>query len=111
MCALLGQPELAELQYGDLQEELAGELAAVFAARPLEEWLATFDGEEVCMGPVATRAEAAAEFGGPLGDRADVPLGQHTAAWRAELGFTPPEVRPSAAGSARRSVMRSGSPG
>ena len=69
MCALLGRPELAELQYGDLQEELAGELAAAFATRPLADWLALFDGEDVCVGPVATRAEAAAEFGSPLGER------------------------------------------
>ena len=88
VCALLGCPELAELQYGNLQEELAAELATAFAALPLTDWLATFDGEDVCVGPVATRAEAAAEFGGPLPD-GDAPLGQHTAAWRAELGLTP----------------------
>ena len=88
VCVLLGRPELAERQYGDLQEQLAGELAAAFAARPLDEWLARFEGEDVCVGPVATRAEAAAEFGSAPGRPADVPLGHHTAAWRAELGLT-----------------------
>ena len=90
VCALLGRPELAERQYGDLQEELAGELAAAFATRPLADWLATFDGEDVCVGPVATRVEAAAELGSPLREHVDVPLGQHTAAWRAALAVTPP---------------------
>jgi alpha-methylacyl-CoA racemase len=60
---LLGRPELAERQYAAEQEELAAELAAVFAARPLAVWLELFEGEDVCAGPVATLAEAAAEFG------------------------------------------------
>jgi alpha-methylacyl-CoA racemase len=60
---LLGRPELAERQYAAEQEELAAELAAIFAARPLTEWLELFEGEDVCAGPVATLAEAAAEFG------------------------------------------------
>jgi alpha-methylacyl-CoA racemase len=60
---LLGRPELAERQYAPEQEELAAELAAIFAARPLTEWLELFEGEDVCAGPVATLAEAAAEFG------------------------------------------------
>ena len=36
----------------------------VFATRPLAEWLELFDGEDVCVGPVATLAEGAAAFGG-----------------------------------------------
>jgi alpha-methylacyl-CoA racemase len=55
---LLGRPDLADRQYADDQEALTVELAAVFAARPLAEWLELFDGEDVCVGPVATRAEA-----------------------------------------------------
>jgi crotonobetainyl-CoA:carnitine CoA-transferase CaiB-like acyl-CoA transferase len=89
VCALLGRPELAELQYGDLQDELARELATAFATRSLADWLALCDGEDVCVGPVATRAEAAAELGSPRGEHLDIPLGQHTAAWRAELDVTP----------------------
>ena len=72
------------LQYGDTQEALATALATAFAERPLADWLGRSDGEDVCVGPVATRVEAAAEFGGPLSEN-DVRLGQHTAAWRAEL--------------------------
>jgi crotonobetainyl-CoA:carnitine CoA-transferase CaiB-like acyl-CoA transferase len=87
VCALLARPELAEKQYGEDQKALAGELATAFGARTLAAWLALFDGEDVCVGPVATRAEAAAAFGSPL-DGDDVPLGHHTAAWRAEIVST-----------------------
>jgi crotonobetainyl-CoA:carnitine CoA-transferase CaiB-like acyl-CoA transferase len=59
---LLGRPELAERQFDADQEALAAELAAIFAARPLAEWLAIVDGEDVCVGPVATIAEAAADL-------------------------------------------------
>jgi crotonobetainyl-CoA:carnitine CoA-transferase CaiB-like acyl-CoA transferase len=59
---LLGRPELAERQFDDDQEALAVELAAIFAARPLGEWLGIFDAEDVCVGPVATIAEAAADL-------------------------------------------------
>ena len=83
---LLGRPELAERQYDADQEALADELAAIFARRPLAEWLDLFDGEDVCAGPVATLAEAAAELGTPSAGVAPV-LGEHTDAWRAELGL------------------------
>lgn len=59
---LLGRPELAERQAGPDQEALAAELAAIFATRTLAEWLELCDGEDVCVGPVATIAEAAADF-------------------------------------------------
>src|SRR5947207_4125402 len=61
LAELLGQPELAERQYAAEQEELAAELAATFAQRPLAEWLHLVEGEDVCVGPVATLAEAAAD--------------------------------------------------
>ncbi len=48
------------------------------------EWLAHFGDEDVCVGPVWTREEAAAEFGS-LETPAEVPLGAHTEAWRREL--------------------------
>jgi alpha-methylacyl-CoA racemase len=87
LCELIGRPELAERQYAAEQEELAAELAAVFAQRPLAGWLELCDGEDVCVGPVATLAEAAADLGTarPPG-RAPAP-GEHTGAWRAELGL------------------------
>jgi len=85
VCDVLGQPELAERQYGPDQEGLATELAAAFAERPLAEWLERFEGLDACVGPVFTRAEAAAEFGAPPGPAADVALGAHTAAWAAAV--------------------------
>jgi crotonobetainyl-CoA:carnitine CoA-transferase CaiB-like acyl-CoA transferase len=60
---LLGRPELAERQFDADQETLAAELAAIFATRSLAEWLELFDAEDVCVGPVATLAEAAADLG------------------------------------------------
>jgi crotonobetainyl-CoA:carnitine CoA-transferase CaiB-like acyl-CoA transferase len=81
---LLGRPELAERQYDEDQASLRRELAGVFAQRELADWLAVFRGEDVCVGPVATRSEASA-FAPPARGSAPA-LGEHTAAWRAELG-------------------------
>jgi alpha-methylacyl-CoA racemase len=86
LCELVGRPELAERQYAADQESLAAELAAVFAQRPLAAWLDLFEGEDVCAGPVATLAEAAADLGAETPVRAPA-LGEHTASWRAELGL------------------------
>ena len=86
LCELLGRPELAERQYDDEQEAVADELAAVFRSRSLADWLALFEDEDACVGPVLTREEAATELG--LAPPADpVPLGAHTEHWRRELGF------------------------
>lgn len=63
LCELLGRPELAERQWDAEQEPLAGELAEVLAAKPLAAWLKLFDGEDVCVGPVATLEEAAIQLG------------------------------------------------
>ena len=60
---LLDRPELAERQFDADQETLARELALIVKARPLGEWLELFDAEDVCVGPVATIAEAAADLG------------------------------------------------
>ncbi len=81
LCELVGLPELIERAFeADLPE-----LAARLGERPLAEWLELFASEEVCAGPVATPAEAAPEFAAPAPGRASA-LGEHTAAWRAELG-------------------------
>jgi crotonobetainyl-CoA:carnitine CoA-transferase CaiB-like acyl-CoA transferase len=64
---LLGRPELAERQHDADQEALAAELAAIFATRPLTEWLELCEGEDVCVGPVATIAEAAEDLAAPPG--------------------------------------------
>jgi crotonobetainyl-CoA:carnitine CoA-transferase CaiB-like acyl-CoA transferase len=85
LCELVGRPELADRQYEEDQEGLAAELAAIFAGRTLSEWLEHFGDEDVCVGPVWTRAEAAGVFG--LGTQAEpARLGAHTEAWRRELG-------------------------
>jgi crotonobetainyl-CoA:carnitine CoA-transferase CaiB-like acyl-CoA transferase len=59
---LLGRPELAERQFDADQEALAVEFEAIFEARPLAEWLELFEAEDVCVGPVATLAEAASDL-------------------------------------------------
>ena len=85
LCELIERPELGDRHLvADAQEELAAELAAVFASRPLAAWLDLFDGEDVCVGPVATLAEAATGFGKPTA-LPSARVGQHTKAWRAEL--------------------------
>src|SRR6266511_3264153 len=86
LCELLERPELVELHFeADAQERLATELAELIASRPLDAWLQLFEGEDVAAGPVATLAEAAADFGlePPVGRPPR--LGEHTEAWRREL--------------------------
>jgi crotonobetainyl-CoA:carnitine CoA-transferase CaiB-like acyl-CoA transferase len=83
LCELVDRPELAERQYDDEQAPLTAELARVLATRSLAEWLDHFDGEDVCVGPVATYTEAAREYGAPV-DAAPA-LGEHTEQWRREL--------------------------
>jgi crotonobetainyl-CoA:carnitine CoA-transferase CaiB-like acyl-CoA transferase len=85
LCALLGRHELAARQFEPEQEALAAELAATFETRTLANWLDHFGDEDVCVGPVWSREEAAAAFGSGETPTA-VPLGAHTDAWRRELG-------------------------
>ena len=64
LCELLGLEELAQRQYEPgAQAEIAEALRERFAAKPLAAWLELFEREDVCVGPVATLEEAAAEFG------------------------------------------------
>jgi crotonobetainyl-CoA:carnitine CoA-transferase CaiB-like acyl-CoA transferase len=86
LCELLGQPQLAERQYDVDQTSLASELEAFFRRRSLEDWLRVFEREDVCVGPVATYAEAAEAFAADPPGRAPA-LGEHTAAWRRELAL------------------------
>ncbi len=86
LCRLVDRPELAARQYDEEQVGLKRELAEVFSTRPLNAWLAVFEGEDVCAGPVATRAEAAAAFGDEAGGHAAA-VGEHTGDWRRELGL------------------------
>lgn len=86
LCEVIGRPELAERHLEpDGQEALGAELAATFVTRSMDDWLQLFDGEDVCVGPVATLAEGAEAFG-PGAGPPSAPVGQHTAAWRTELG-------------------------
>jgi crotonobetainyl-CoA:carnitine CoA-transferase CaiB-like acyl-CoA transferase len=87
LCELLEQPELAPMQYDEDQPALKQQLADVFARRPLDDWLRLFDTEDVCVGPVATLAEAAADLGAPAHGVAPA-AGADTADWRRELGLT-----------------------
>jgi len=83
LCELVGRPELAARQYDTDQEPVRAALAAAFAQRQLGDWLSVFADEDVCVGPVATRAEAAEFAPVPLGVAA--PLGADTARWHLEL--------------------------
>ena len=56
---LVGLPHLGPRQW----EPRLPELEARIRERTLAEWLELFDGEDVCVGPVSTLAEAAEEFG------------------------------------------------
>jgi alpha-methylacyl-CoA racemase len=84
LCELVDLPELVGRQW----EPRLPELEQVLASRPLADWLELFDREDVCAGPVATLDDAAAEFssGEQLGTAPR--LGEHTQAWRAELGLS-----------------------
>lgn len=60
LCEIIGRLDLVERHY---DPSAAEELSAVFAGRSLREWLELFEHEDVCVGPVYTLDEAAAEFG------------------------------------------------
>jgi alpha-methylacyl-CoA racemase len=54
LCELLERPDLADKAY----EPRLPELEELFRARPLRAWLDLLEGEETCVGPVLTLAEA-----------------------------------------------------
>jgi alpha-methylacyl-CoA racemase len=63
LCELLGLEELVPRQFDPgAQDGIADAVGAAIAARPLNEWLELFEDEDVCVGPVATLQEGAAEF-------------------------------------------------
>ena len=75
---LVGRPDLL-----DRAADGHRELEALFASRPLAEWLELFEGEDVAAGPVRTLEEA----GLPEPAGSPPALGEHTEAWRSELGL------------------------
>jgi alpha-methylacyl-CoA racemase len=88
LCELIDREPLVERQYNpDAQEEIAAALAETFASKPLAAWLELFDSEDVMVGPVSTLEEGAAEFGEPAPKEPAPALGEHTDAWRKELGL------------------------
>jgi alpha-methylacyl-CoA racemase len=83
LCELIGLPELGPRQW----EARLPELERVLASRPLADWLAVFDAEDVSVGPVATLEEAAREFSSPEAFGPAPLLGEHTDSWRTEVGL------------------------
>ena len=75
---LAGRPDLRE-RAADGHRELEG----LFASRPLAEWVELFDGEDVAVAPVRTLDEA----GLTEPEGRPPALGEHTVAWRRELGL------------------------
>jgi alpha-methylacyl-CoA racemase len=80
LCELLERLDLLPRQQ-DAHEELEG----LFRGRTAAEWLSLFDSEDVAVGPVATLAEAARDFGTRRPAGVAPVLGEHTDRWRAEL--------------------------
>jgi crotonobetainyl-CoA:carnitine CoA-transferase CaiB-like acyl-CoA transferase len=81
-CEVVERPDLLEDRNG-----VHAELETLFRGRSYTEWLELFDGEDVCVGPVVTLDEAAPAFGRPPATGRPPRLGEHTEAWRAELGL------------------------
>jgi alpha-methylacyl-CoA racemase len=88
LCELVGRPALAPSQYEEAaQPQIAAELASALAERPAAEWIERFEGEEVCVAPVLTLREAAERLGTEADAGPPAELGEHTRAWREELGL------------------------
>jgi crotonobetainyl-CoA:carnitine CoA-transferase CaiB-like acyl-CoA transferase len=87
LCQLIDRAQLVARQYDpEAQDELGDILAETFASKPLAAWLELFEDEDVSVGPILTLEEAIPEFGTPADVRAPS-AGEHTEAWRAELGL------------------------
>lgn len=119
-CELVGRPDWPELQFagGSEGERLRQELAVLFATKSREEWVALAAGEDVCLTPVLSLEEVAADaqvrarqmvwelaggvrvVGAPLkfsrsSTAAPAPpprLGEHSDAILLELGFSREEI-------------------
>ena len=60
LCDVIERPDLAEDAYASDERRAAviAELNGVFASKTRSEWMATFEGRDVCVGPVNDLAEA-----------------------------------------------------
>jgi alpha-methylacyl-CoA racemase len=81
-CELIERPDLLERRSDAHQE-----LEALFRTRTFSDWWKLFEGEDACVGPVATLAQASREFGRTTNGAAPPRLGEHTDAWRRELAL------------------------
>jgi alpha-methylacyl-CoA racemase len=88
LCELVDRTELVERQYDPgSQETIAAALTETFATKSMADWLEHFEDEDVMVGPVATLEEGASEFGEARPSGLPPGLGEHTEAWRVELGL------------------------
>ena len=81
-CELAERPDLL-----DRRNDAHDELTTLFRTRTFSDWWRLFEGEDVCVGPVATLSHASDEFGTARNGAKPPRLGEHTDAWRAELGL------------------------
>ena len=81
-CELVERPDLVERR-----ADAHAELEALFRTRSFADWWRLFAGEDACVGPVSTLFEASREFGRVANGAAPPRLGEHTDAWRRELGL------------------------
>jgi alpha-methylacyl-CoA racemase len=82
LCELLERPDLLSRA-----NDAHAELEQIFHTHSLDEWLELFEGQDVCVGPVSTLAEASGVFGTPEPKARAPALGEHTDQWRTELGL------------------------
>ena len=69
----------------DRRNDAHDELTTLFRTRTFSDWWRLFEGEDVCV-PVDTLSRPPTSSGGPNGAKPPR-LGEHTDAWRAELGL------------------------
>jgi len=79
-CELVERPDLL-----DSRHDAHDELTTLFRTRDFSDWWQLFEGQDVCVGPVATLATASHEFGVARNGGTPPRLGEHTEAWREEL--------------------------
>jgi len=84
LCEMIGREDLEARQW---DATAVDELAELFRQRSLAAWLELFGDEEVCVGPVLTIAEAEAALGADATPARAAAVGEHTRAWRSELGL------------------------